>query len=803
MMKTAKNQNDFWLISFAVLIFSALLIEPSLAQTTASAAPSRSTIMGWFTGTGDPLTTNFMNQIFGSIFVGTTKATVFTTLIGTFNVICLVAGSIYFIAIIIAGVTQTAHEGEVLGKRWSSLWVPIRVVFALLLLAPIPSQQGYNIGQAIVSFMVKASSATASGVSGIGIKALTADGLQVTGGQAEVPMAVARAIWDMQVCQSTLSILYNAVNGSQSVNTGYLFEPLQSYSPTQFSSLNGAPAGASVFNPSPGQTSFTNDLSGTLSRMAANGQQIMLSVPSANAPASIKTRLFGVCGAVLTPEYPQSSTSSQTTMSVAGSSAVINTSSVINAHVTALQNIANAYASTAGQVTLAVFQNNSPSVIGADLSTPLKSANDSMNSTLNSLLVSNDTARSDVIALLNGNCNANSSSTSPASVAQIMTPQCFASGWIGLGTFYSDISQINMLNGMVMAGRDSVLALPYYLQDSASKTKTDQFLGTSSTTDAEINRYATAGAIIWNNAMGATSGISSASVSALPGMTGTNPSEGNANVTATLQPLSDAISSFMVKAFDPTVDPFQEMVSWGRVVFYSAMAILIGVLLVAALPFVGAASASFLLSIVGWMMVMGIGMALILPLMPTLIWDLAVGGYFIMVIEAMVAVNLWALAHLNPNGEGLAGRAAPGYSILTALAFTPVLMVFGFFGGMASLRVMGTIVNFSIKLAFYNVTGWSAFFASILLLPFMLIVYFIIIERSFLLVSEFPTRILRWMGVNEQMVTHGEERQIRTALAGQAWAAARSSKPMLESAEGGAQKAGKYFRLRGKGRQGL
>jgi conjugal transfer/type IV secretion protein DotA/TraY len=47
-------------------------------------------------------------------------------------------GAAYFIYIVIIGVANSAHSGEALG-RWSTLWVPARLIFAVALLVPLPA----------------------------------------------------------------------------------------------------------------------------------------------------------------------------------------------------------------------------------------------------------------------------------------------------------------------------------------------------------------------------------------------------------------------------------------------------------------------------------------------------------------------------------------------------------------------------------------------------------------------------------------------------------------------------------------
>ncbi len=88
----------------------------------------------------------FLNDIFGvgwdKILEGVTPAggagTVVFELFFAFNAVILACVAALMFYVISAGVVGTAHEGESLGKRYSTLWTPIRGAFAISLLMPLP-----------------------------------------------------------------------------------------------------------------------------------------------------------------------------------------------------------------------------------------------------------------------------------------------------------------------------------------------------------------------------------------------------------------------------------------------------------------------------------------------------------------------------------------------------------------------------------------------------------------------------------------------------------------------------------------
>lgn len=88
----------------------------------------------------------FFNDIFGmgwqDIIEGRSPAggagSVIFELFYAFNAVTLAAVTVLMFYIVSAGVVGTAHEGEALGKRYSTLWTPLRSVLAISLLMPLP-----------------------------------------------------------------------------------------------------------------------------------------------------------------------------------------------------------------------------------------------------------------------------------------------------------------------------------------------------------------------------------------------------------------------------------------------------------------------------------------------------------------------------------------------------------------------------------------------------------------------------------------------------------------------------------------
>lgn len=73
---------------------------------------------------------------------------VFQALFMMFNTLILTVGLAWLTYGVVGGLVQTAHEGEFLGKRMSTTWIPIRLTTGIVTLVPFVN--GWSIGQLFV-----------------------------------------------------------------------------------------------------------------------------------------------------------------------------------------------------------------------------------------------------------------------------------------------------------------------------------------------------------------------------------------------------------------------------------------------------------------------------------------------------------------------------------------------------------------------------------------------------------------------------------------------------------------------------
>lgn len=96
----------------------------------------------------------FLSNIFGTVdgVLTGTGSQILGVMFGVFNSAVLALGGIVILYVLMVATLNTAHEGQVLGEKWSSLWIPLRSVLGLALL--IPKASGYGALQILTMWIV-------------------------------------------------------------------------------------------------------------------------------------------------------------------------------------------------------------------------------------------------------------------------------------------------------------------------------------------------------------------------------------------------------------------------------------------------------------------------------------------------------------------------------------------------------------------------------------------------------------------------------------------------------------------------
>ncbi len=96
----------------------------------------------------------FLGNLFGVVdgVLHGTGSQIMGTMFAVFNSAVLAVGGIIIMYTLMVSTMNTAHEGQMLGQKWSSIWIPVRSTLGLALL--IPKASGYCLMQIFVMWIV-------------------------------------------------------------------------------------------------------------------------------------------------------------------------------------------------------------------------------------------------------------------------------------------------------------------------------------------------------------------------------------------------------------------------------------------------------------------------------------------------------------------------------------------------------------------------------------------------------------------------------------------------------------------------
>ncbi|MBX2834189.1 MAG: DotA/TraY family protein [Micavibrio sp.] len=157
----------------------------------------------------------------------------------------------------------------------------------------------------------------------------------------------------------------------------------------------------------------------------------------------------------------------------------------------------------------------------------------------------------------------------------------------------------------------------------------------------------------------------------------------------------------------------------------------------------------------------------VLPFMPFMYFFFAVSGWVKGIFEAMVAMPLWALAHLRIDGEGLMGPGAiNGYGLLLEIFLRPILILTGMMASLATFSSLVWVLNLVFGIVVSNVSGhdFSLDYGNIgnselniaagssvdvfFFTAMYTVICYMLATASFKLIDMIPNKIMRWMGIS-------------------------------------------------------
>jgi conjugal transfer/type IV secretion protein DotA/TraY len=185
------------------------------------------------------------------------------------------------------------------------------------------------------------------------------------------------------------------------------------------------------------------------------------------------------------------------------------------------------------------------------------------------------------------------------------------------------------------------------------------------------------------------------------------------------------------------------------------------------------AASSFLFMMGKTTIIMSFILYYVLPFMPFIYFFFAVSGWIKSIFEAIVAMPLWALAHISRlDGNGIPGPGANnGYFLLLDIFLRPILILTGMLASLSIFSACVAVLNDVFHLLASNVSGFDmaaenagigpselAYYRGPIDRFFFSVIYVIICYMMaigfFKMIDQVPNNILRWMGVS--VSTFGE-----------------------------------------------
>jgi len=710
-------------------------------------------------GIFDPATTDksieYLGMIFGdsigNIHLGgsTNSNSFLSNLFQIFNSIILAVAVIILSYVSTISTVNTAQEGQVMGKKWSSVWIPLRSAVGLLLLAPVPGS-GYSSLQVLIMWVVLNGVGAADKMWDFVLDNL-AQGISATQ-KAEINKedittlskngtALAKDLFNSLVCIEVLkeSIKHNINNNR---------------------ALNPIPAGQSLGDYFEPRILTANSLS----------QLLKFGIENPNPPNAFRQNICGEMEIAVSLSDNDFIDQNNTpiTPNVGEKTQILNWAfnlkkqavEIMISHIKPLAiEIATVRPTPANDIILPHHITNTPGLLYKAIYEYQKSM---------SRLTKQEAMNKIGIYI----------PADKQSISESVITQGKAFGWITAGSYYYLLSQGTLQNLLPTATESLIIKNQLYSGSSNLKKNTLQNTNLG-VWEPQIQRYTDAISNKHRSISNLFNPPTELAISGNQPIKLTMPFEANTlldDIKTEAPDLEPLINSFLnlnetaLKDIQHSLsnnndDPLLSQAMFGVKLMQAAegcwVSIIIGLFGSNAIATKLASSSgiSFLsLTIVllpailvfgGMIWTIGATFAIYTPMVPYMMFVVTALGWFTLVIEAIVAAPIVALGLITPAQDEL-GKVVPALGIMANVFLRPVLMVVGLIMAAKLYSTIISMVNLGFKFSFATLqqqTGTSMFSWIV-----MLILYsgFIVtlINKCYALIYQLPDKVLRWIGVS-------------------------------------------------------
>lgn len=669
-----------------ILILMAMLALPAWAADTGA----DSNIHAFTPPPGD-ISVDFLHQIFGTAQDGIGaggNSTVIGAMMGVFNSAVLFLAMIFVMYTTVKGTMDSAHDGVLLGKKMSEIWVPIRTVGGTGLLLPLAS--GFSLIQMVILWLA---------MQGVGVAdaawtaAMSQFAMNGTLGRVSVPDArpLAANILRAEVCMAAMNKQYEAEGRTERIESVKTTRPHFSLASNQQLQPTGI-AIADMYYSSAVQLADS-----------------LYTTVDYSWQSTVRKSSAAACGSLSWQESPQENLSNDMTLAARAP--------IMRAQTGAVAQMIAELQPTAQMIVN--WQHPAPGAL--DIAA---------------------THYEDVIAA----AAKAAVDTSPDVAKQAFITKAQTGGWIFAGTWFNDMIK---LNDSIQAAANMVpVPDAVRIEDLEVNEALVGYRDAMAFTDEYLKNRGNAPRSSYEASVDNAKSIRSSddvwkllSVPAMSSMDAITQRIAGANTSPLMQLRAignDIITAgVVIKAAMFTIAGFagSRASDWtvGNVFNVSeALKTISGT--------VEWVSSSL------W--AIGAVLAYYLPLVPAIWWLTSVIRWLASVAEAVLAAPLMAAMHIHPGGDDVVGRAGPGYMLILAMVMQPVLLVIGFVLAALMTYPAGQLVNMMfIGMVSGATAGSFVGFISLISYCCLYVVMMVLsMHTCFALISAVPDNVMKFVG---------------------------------------------------------
>jgi len=152
-----------------------------------------------------------------------------------------------------------------------------------------------------------------------------------------------------------------------------------------------------------------------------------------------------------------------------------------------------------------------------------------------------------------------------------------------------------------------------------------------------------------------------------------------------------------------------------------------------------------LAALIPYLFILGFVLAFVLPALPWFFWVTAIVGLLIFFAEALIAINIWAIALAHPDGEGPTSQSSSqGLQLLIRLTFQPSVMVASFAFAMVAVDV---VAQFVTTMTFSVLAGsMDSIFSFLGIMTLYVVILVSVTWTIYGVLNQMSSQVFSWIG---------------------------------------------------------